>query len=164
MIAVDTNVLVAFQRLEYPAHDRAVEVVTHLAEGQEPWALPAPCLHEFLAVVTHPRIFKTPTPIDQALGAVSALLESPSVQVLTEGPTHWETLSRLIAAGHVAGPAVHDARIAAICLDHGVGELWTADRDFSRFPELKTRNPLVPLVDRKGTGRIRSRDKPAPTE
>ena len=143
VIAVDTSVLVAFQRLEYPAHDRAIKVITQLAEGQEPWALPAPCLHEFLAVVTHPRIFKTPTPIRQALDAVFALLESPSVQVLTEGPMHWETLSRLIAAGHIAGPAVHDARIAAICLDHGVSEMWTADRDFSRFPELKTRNLLI---------------------
>jgi hypothetical protein len=46
-------------------------------------------------------------------------------------------------AGNIAGPLVHDARIAAICLQHGVRELWTADRDFSRFPQLKTVNPLV---------------------
>ena len=143
MIAVDTNILVAFQRLEYPTHVRAVEVVTRLAEGRAPWALPCPCLHEFLAVVTHPRIFKTPTPLHHALAAVSALLECPWVKVLTEGPTHWETLSRLVTAGRIAGPAVHDARIAAICLAHGVSELWTADRDFSRFPELKARNPLI---------------------
>ena len=38
---------------------------------------------------------------------------------------------------------VHDARIAALCLSHGVRELWSADRDFSRFPALRTRNPLV---------------------
>jgi toxin-antitoxin system PIN domain toxin len=143
MIAVDTNILVAFQRLEYPTHARAVEVVTQLAEGRAPWALPAPCLHEFLAVVTHPRIFKTPTPLHHALAAVSALLESPRVRVLSEGSTHWETLSRLLTAGKIAGPAVHDARIAAICLAHGVSELWTADRDFSRFPELTARNPLI---------------------
>jgi len=143
MIALDTNILVTFQRLEYPTHIRAVEVVTCLAEGRAPWALPWPCLHEFLAVVTHPRIFKTPTPLNHALAAVSALLECPWVQVLTEGPTHWETLSRLVTAGKIVGPAVHDARIVAICLAHGVSELWTADRDFSRFPELKTRNPLV---------------------
>ena len=143
MIAVDTNILVAFQRLEYPTHDRAVEVVTRLAEGRAPWALPSPCLHEFLAIVTHPRVFKTPTPLHHALAAVSALLECPSVRVLVEGPMHWETLSRLVTAGRIAGPAVYDARIAAICLVHGVSELWTADRDFSRFPELKTCNPLI---------------------
>ena len=143
MIAVDTNILVAFQRLEYPEHARAVEVVTRLAEGQAPWALPWPCLHEFLAVVTHPRIFKTPTPLSHALTAASALLESPRLRVLAEGPSHWATLSRLVVAGRITGPTVHDARIAALCLAHGVTELWTADRDFSRFPELKTRNPLV---------------------
>jgi predicted nucleic acid-binding protein len=38
---------------------------------------------------------------------------------------------------------VHDARIAALCLQHGVRELWSADRDFNRFPALRTRNPLV---------------------
>ena len=43
----------------------------------------------------------------------------------------------------VAGPLVHDARIAALCLDHGVHEFWTADRDFARFPDLRVRNPLV---------------------
>lgn len=143
MIAVDTNILVAFQRTEYPTHSRAVEVVTRLAEGSAPWALPSPCLHEFLAVVTHPRIFKKPTSLHHALDAVTALLESPWVHVLTEGPKHWEKLSRLVIAGKIVGPAVHDARIAAICLVHGVSELWTADRDFSRFPELKTRNPLI---------------------
>ena len=143
MIALDTNILVAYQRLEYPDHGRAVEVLTQLAEGPAPWALPWPCVHEFLSVVTNPRIFKTPTPLPHALQAVSALLESPHVRVLAEGPGHWAALSRLLLAGRIAGGAVHDARIAAICLANGVSQLWTADRDFSRCPELKSRNPLV---------------------
>ena len=143
MIAVDTNILVAFQRLEYPDHPRALEAMTRLAEGRAPWGLPWPCVHEFLAVVTHPRVFKRPTPLPDALDAVAALLESPRVRLLGEGPDHWPLLARLTAAGRVAGPQVHDARIAAICLAHGVSVLWTADRDFSRFPELKTVNPLV---------------------
>lgn len=41
------------------------------------------------------------------------------------------------------GAMVHDGRIAALCLHHGVSELWTADRDFSRFATLAVRNPLV---------------------
>jgi predicted nucleic acid-binding protein len=44
---------------------------------------------------------------------------------------------------HVVGPQVHDARVAALCRLHGIRELWTADRDFSRFPQLRVRNPLV---------------------
>jgi predicted nucleic acid-binding protein len=41
------------------------------------------------------------------------------------------------------GPKIHDARIASCCLTNGVNELWTIDRDFSRFPELRTKNPLL---------------------
>jgi predicted nucleic acid-binding protein len=53
-----------------------------------------------------------------------------------------ETGHAALAGGRVAGPQVHDARVAALCLLHGVQELWTADRDFGRFPGLKVRNPL----------------------
>jgi predicted nucleic acid-binding protein len=49
----------------------------------------------------------------------------------------------LLARGNIVGGRIHDARIAALCLHHGVRELWTADRDFSMFPQLKTHNPLV---------------------
>lgn len=143
MIAVDTNILVAFQRAEYPAHPKAVELVTNLAEGTESWAIPWPCIHEFIAIVTNPRIFKRPTPAAGAADAVDALLESPSVRPLGEGPGHWAQLRRLILKGSVVGGRIHDARIAAICVENGVRCLWTADRDFSRFPELKCRNPLV---------------------
>jgi len=38
---------------------------------------------------------------------------------------------------------IHDARIAAICLENGVVELWSADRDLGRFAGLKVVNPLV---------------------
>ena len=60
-------------------------------------------------------------------------------------PPHLEILDRLVMTGRVTGPRVQDARVAAICIGQGVSELWTADRDYSRFPELKTRNPLVVL-------------------
>ena len=43
----------------------------------------------------------------------------------------------------IAGPQLHDARVAALCLHHGVQTLWSADRDFGRFPELEVRNPLL---------------------
>jgi hypothetical protein len=63
--------------------------------------------------------------------------------LLHEGPSHFELLRDLVTAGKIEGSQIHDARIAAICLSHGVSELWTADRDFSRFPQLRVRNPLV---------------------
>jgi hypothetical protein len=100
-------------------------------------------LHEFLAIVTHPRVYAPPTQLDRAVEQVTAWLESPSLILLSEGPGYFDQLRQLLIASRVAGPRTHDARVAALCLYHGVSELWTGDRDFSRFPALKTRNPLV---------------------
>lgn len=142
MIAVDTNILVAAHRRDSAQHARAAAAVRGLAEASTPWALPWPCLHEFVAIVTHPRVFVSPTTPVQALDQTAAWLESPSVRLLHEGPDHLRTLRSLVASTGTRGGRVHDARVAAICLDHGVREIWTADRDFSRYP-LRTRNPLV---------------------
>lgn len=143
MIAFDTNLLVYAHRVDSPFHARARDLVRAAAEGREPWALPWPCLHEFVAVVTHPRIFKHPTRLAEALAQVEAWLASPTVVTLGEGEGYWETLSRLATAGRLQGPKVHDARIAALATFHAIDELWSADRDFSRFPALAVRNPLV---------------------
>jgi toxin-antitoxin system PIN domain toxin len=143
VIAFDTNILVYAHRVDSPFHEAASAAVRGAAEGSDQWALPWPCLHEFLAVVTHARIFKTPTPTNDALAQVDAWLASPSVVTLSEeGDDYWALLMRLMKKGRIQGPKVHDARVAALVLFHGVDELLTADRDFSRFPELSTRNPL----------------------
>lgn len=143
MIAVDTNVLVHAHREDSPWHAGASHRMKELAEGKRSWAIPWPCLHEFLAITTHPRIWAPPTPLARAIDQVDAWLESPSVVLLGEGPGYWEKLKGVLDAGRVSGPMVHDARVAALALLHGVEELWTADRDFGRFRGLKTRNPLV---------------------
>jgi uncharacterized protein len=143
VIAVDTNVLVYAHREDSAWHARAYELVAGLAEGPAPWAIPWPCVHEFLAIVTHPRIYSPPTPHDRALDQVAAWLESPGLVLLAEEEGYWGVLRDLVAGGRVAGASVHDARVAALCTHHGVRELWSADRDFSRFPALRARNPLV---------------------
>ena len=107
------------------------------------WAIPWPCVHEFLAIVTHPRIYAPPTPLARAFDQVEAWLESPTLVLLGESPTHWATLRAMLSAGSVVGPRVHDARVAALCRDHGVSALWSADRDFSRFAGVATVNPLI---------------------
>jgi len=100
-------------------------------------------LHEFYSIVTHPRIYDPPSSPAAAADQVAAWLESPSVVPLSEGETYWPTLNSLFSRARVSGPFVHDARIAALCLSHGIRELWSADRDFGRFPRLKVTNPLV---------------------
>lgn len=143
MIAVDTNILVYAHREDSPWHERAYAAVVDLAEGSEAWGIPWPCVHEFLAIATHPRIFQPPTPLRLALEQVDAWLEAPTLHLLGESPQHWSSLRPLLLSGKISGPRVHDARIAAICLQHGVRELWTSDRDFSRFASVRTRNPLA---------------------
>ena len=143
MIAVDTNILVYAHREDSEWHERAEPAVRGLAEGVEAWAIPWPCVHEFLAITTHPRIFRTPTTLLAALDQVEAWFESPSLVRLSEDEDYWATLRTLIGQARVSGARVHDARVAALCLAHAVRELWTSDRDFSMFPALRTRNPLV---------------------
>jgi len=141
--AVDTNILVYAHRADSPWHDSAGARVRELAEGPAAWAIPWPCIHEFLATVTHPRIYRPPTPAAAAVAQVDAWLESPSLVLLGETDGHWAALKSIVLAGRVEGPMVHDARVAALCVSHGVRELWTADRDFGRFPGVNAVNPLV---------------------
>ena len=143
MIAVDTNILVYAHREDSPWHERAHQEVTTLANSEKPWTIPWPCLHEFLAIATHPKIYQPPTPLAIALDALSAWQTSPALRLLGEGPGYFEKLRELALTGKIRGPKIHDARIASLCLNHGVRELWTADRDFTSFPTLRCLNPLL---------------------
>ena len=143
MIAVDTNLLVYAHREDSPWHEAAYGCIAELAQGRAPWGIPWPCIHEFLAIATHPRIYDPPTPLHQAMVQVEAWLESPSLALLAETDGYWKELRNLAGTAKVTGAQIHDARIAAICRHHGVKELWTADRDFGRYAGLKVRNPLI---------------------
>jgi hypothetical protein len=143
LIAVDTNVLVYAHRRDSSWRTVAAPLLAKAAEGAAAWAIPWPCLHEFIGIVTRPRVFDPASTLGECVDQIAAWRASPTLALITETPGHWETLERLLKAGQIAGPKVHDARVAAICLEHGIEELWSADRDFSRFPELKVRNPLV---------------------
>jgi len=142
VIALDTNILVYAKRAETARHADARRLLTTLAEGDAPWAIPWPCIYEFLRVVTHPRVFDPPTDLDNVLDYLASLLESPSLTLLGEGPSHPAHLRRAVLEGRATGNLAHDAHIAALALEHGVRELWTSDRDFSRFPGLRIRNPF----------------------
>ena len=143
MIAVDTNILVYAHRKDAVPHTQAAAVIARLAEGKTAWAIPWPCVHEFLAIVTHTRIFNPPSTLKEACKQVAAWLESPVLVMLGEDEGYWPVLERALSQANLSGPKVHDARIAALCLHHGVKELWSADRDFKQFPALSTRNPLL---------------------
>lgn len=142
MIALDTNIIVYAHRVEMPFHPEAAASLRTLAESGDPWALPWPVIHEFLAVTTNARIFRDPTPCEEAILFLKTLMEAPSLRLLAEGVGYLDTLEHLLLATHTGGARVHDARIAAICKYHHVRELWSADRDFSRYSGIRVVNPL----------------------
>jgi hypothetical protein len=143
MIAVDTNLLVYARVPESPWHFKARAVLQPCLNASAQWAVPWPCVHEFYSVVTNPRIFNKPLSSAEAFAFLDVLNSGGNLRFIGEGPSHLERLRELAVPARLSGGAIHDARIAAICLEHGVHELWSADRDFVRWPQLKVVNPLA---------------------
>lgn len=142
MIAVDTNILVFSHRAESPRHHAARRLLQRLAEGDEPWMIPWPCVYEFLRVVTHPRVFSPVSTLQQAVDHLEPLFDSPTLYWGGEGIEHLSLLRSTLEAVRPAGNLVHDAHIATLLIEHGVREFYTDDRDFARFPGLKITHPF----------------------
>ena len=146
MIAVDSNLLVYAHRWEFNDDPEAFALIQSLAESEDAWAIPWPCIYEFLGVVTNQRIWRdSASTSEQAWQQLSAWTASPSLRLLGETDGFLEILGHFVQRPRVRGGIVHDARIAAICMANSVDVLLTRDRDFSLFPELSTRDPLAKL-------------------
>ena len=143
MIAVDTNLLVYAHREDSPWHEAAYARLAELAEARAPWAIPWPCIYEFLRLVMHPRVYHPPLPSQVALQDLKAILASPSLVLLSETAVHATILDEVVKQSGVAGDLMHDAHIVALCREHGASELLTGDRDFTRFTGLKITNPFT---------------------
>jgi toxin-antitoxin system PIN domain toxin len=143
MKAIDTNILVYAEIRNSPHHSRAHKLLTELAQGSTPWAIPWPCAYEFLRIITHPKVYHPPVSAPVALQDLTSILASPSVSMLGETSTHTPMLERVMRQAGAIGNLIHDAHIVALCLEHGVTELITADRDFTRFSGLKISNPFA---------------------
>jgi toxin-antitoxin system PIN domain toxin len=139
--AVDTNILVYSEIISSSHHVAARSLLTQLAEGSVPWAIPWPCIYEFLRVVTHPRVFSPPVPIAIALQDLDQILMSPTLVLLSETERHADVMKIVLKDAGVTGNLLHDAHIAALCVEHGISELVTGDRDFKRFP-IRVFNPF----------------------
>jgi toxin-antitoxin system PIN domain toxin len=143
LIALDTNILVYARRRETPHHEAARKLLVDLAEGDEPWAIPWPCIYEFIRVVTHPRVFTPPSDLDAVLEDLGSLLASPSLTLLGEGRAHEGHMHDVISSARASGNLAHDAHIAALVREHGASKLLTADRDFMRFKGITCRDPFT---------------------
>ena len=138
----DINVLIYAHREDAPEHDRYAAWLRRLAGGVEPFALSSFTLGGFVRIVTHPRIFDPPTPLDVALSFCERLLDRPGAAVLQPSRRHWSILADLLRRTEIRGAGVSDAFLAALALEHGC-ELATTDGDFARFPGLRWHHPLA---------------------
>lgn len=142
MRAIDTNILVFAEITTSVQHKTSRTLLRSLVEGATAWAIPWPCVYEFLRVVTHPRVYHPPVPMDLALRDLQAVLHSPSLVLLAETPRHAEVMAQVIRTSGASGNLVHDAHIVSLCLEHGVSEILTGDRDFRRFEGLTVTDPF----------------------
>ena len=144
VVAVDANILIYAHRREVTEHVHALALLQTLAASVHPWAIPWPCVYEFFSVVTNRKIWKdaVSTP-EEAWSQLDAWFHAPTLRLIGEPDGFTSLLASFVRRSRVRGPVVHDARVAAICVAHGVEKLLTRDRDFSLFPELSTENPFA---------------------
>lgn len=141
MILPDVNVLIYAHREEAPEYAAYSRWLTRVATGPAPFALSEPVMSGFLRIVTHRRVFKTPTPFDQALAFLDELRARPTCRVIRPGPRHWPIFVDLCRAARATDKLVADAHHAATAIEHGC-EWASADADFARFPGLRWSHPL----------------------
>src|SRR5690606_18817164 len=108
VIAVDTNLLIYAHREDSPFHKIAFDSLAELCRKGRAWSIPWPCIHEFVAIVTHPRIYDPPSTLEQAIEQVEAWLEVPNLILINESAGYWETLKQSLRTGKIEGPKVHD--------------------------------------------------------
>ena len=141
MRLVDVNVLVYAFREDAPGHAAHRAWVETMVSGDEAYAVSAHVLAGFLRIVTHPRVFHPPTPLEAALEFAEAFRSRPNAVPVAPGERHWEIFVRLCHEGGATGNLAPDAWLAALAIEWGC-EFVTTDRDFARFPGLRWRHPL----------------------
>lgn len=128
----DVNVLIYAHRQEAEEHQRYAQWLTDLANGDEPFALSPMVMQSFVRVSTTPKIFRFPTPTEQAFEFLDRLLARPGCSLVRPGPNHWQIFKRLCERAPLRGKIASDAAHAAVAIESGC-EGVSADTDFARF-------------------------------
>ena len=142
MVLPDVNVLVYANREETAHHTACLEWLGQLINGDEAYGISDLVLSGFVRVVTHPKVFKSPSSLGDALSFAEQVRDQPNCVHVAPGPRHWEIFTRLCTETRVKGNLVPDAFLAAIAIESGC-EWISTDRDFSRFKGLRWREPMA---------------------
>jgi toxin-antitoxin system PIN domain toxin len=138
---VDANLLVYAHVGNMTQHIRAKAWLDGEINGGGRVGLPWPSLMSFLRLVTNPRIFTRPEPLDRAWRVVVGWVDNPNVWIPVPTERHRQVLAPLLAAAAGRPNLLPDAHLAALAIEHGL-MLCSADGDFARFPGLRWQNPL----------------------
>lgn len=141
MRCVDVNILVYAHRPESPDHARYRDWLDDARRADEPLGISTLVLSGFLRIVTHPRIFRDPTPLAGAVDFVELLRTAPNALQVQPGSRHWQIFTRLCQVADARGNLMPDAYLAALAIEQGA-TWYSADHNFARFPELRWRHPL----------------------
>jgi uncharacterized protein len=141
VIVLDANILLHAYATASPRHKKARACVEELFSGSELVGLTWQTIAAFLRVSTNSRLGGS-RPVAEAADEIEEWLEQPNIRILAPGEDHWLLLRRMVVQGQASGPLVSDAQIAALTIEYG-GVLYTADRDFARFPGLQWKDPLI---------------------
>jgi toxin-antitoxin system PIN domain toxin len=138
----DVNILVYAYREDAPDHPNYGQWLQDLLESPNAYAVSDLVLSGFLRVVTHPRVFDPPAPIEHAMSFAEVVRSRPNAVPVAPGPRHWSIFANLCRVSGVKGNLVPDAYLAALAIESG-SEWVTTDRDYSRFPGLRWRHPFA---------------------
>ena len=141
MILIDVNILVYAHRADAPGHKLYRDWLTQAVNSDAAYGLSELVLSGFLRVVTHPRVFREPSPLKVALAFVAGIRDRPNCVLFSPGVRHWEIFTHLCIAAGARGNLIPDAYLAALAIESGT-EWVTTDRDYARFPGLRWRHPL----------------------
>jgi toxin-antitoxin system PIN domain toxin len=141
VILPDVNILVYAHRRDTAEHRAVRRWLEGVVEADEAYAMSDLVISGFVRVVTHPRIFREPSPLADALAFAEQLLDQPHCVLVQPGPRHWDIFVRLCRQASARGNVVPDAFLAALAIEAGC-EWITTDRDFARFEGLRWRHPL----------------------
>ena len=136
MYLFDVNILVHAHREDSDRHVSIAAFLEETLNAPEPFAYSPLVLSDFLRIVTHPKVFSVPTPLDTAMEFTRSITEHPRSVSVFPGPSHWNIFSHLSYAIKPRGNLFPDTYLAALAVETGC--TWvTTDRDFTCFPGLE---------------------------
>lgn len=140
MDLLDANILIAAFRSDHPDHPTIKAWLEETLAAGVTVSFPPLVELAFLRIVTHPRIFRVPSPLHEALGFLQALQESGLFQEARWTGRMRERWWRWCRELEIHGDDVNDAYLAAVAVEER-SRFVSRDRGFGRFRGLDWCNP-----------------------